>query len=118
MTQPLPSIYLVRHGETAWTRSRQHTGLTDLPLTEIGERDASRLGVRPPVDRFPHFHQPVAACSADLRVGRFRRQGHRRSGSGGMELWQLRRPDQRTDSQAAAGLATVPRRLPGGRIGR
>ncbi len=46
MSHPQTSIYLVRHGETAWTRSRQHTGLTDLPLTEIGERDASRLGVR------------------------------------------------------------------------
>ncbi len=44
MTQPLPAIYLVRHGETAWTVSRQHTGLTDIPLTERGERDARRLG--------------------------------------------------------------------------
>jgi probable phosphoglycerate mutase len=46
MSQPTPCIYLVRHGETAWTKSRQHTGLTDLPLTEVGERDARHLGVR------------------------------------------------------------------------
>ena len=46
MSQPLPSIYLVRHGETAWTLSRQHTGLTDLPLTEVGERNAFHLGER------------------------------------------------------------------------
>ncbi len=46
MSQPLPIIYLVRHGETAWTKSRQHTGLTDLPLTEIGERNARHLGER------------------------------------------------------------------------
>jgi broad specificity phosphatase PhoE len=46
MSQPLPTIYLVRHGETAWTKSRQHTGLTDLPLTEIGERNARHLGER------------------------------------------------------------------------
>ena len=46
MSQPLPSIYLVRHGETAWTLSRQHTGLTDLPLTDIGERNARHLGER------------------------------------------------------------------------
>jgi broad specificity phosphatase PhoE len=39
----LPLIYLVRHGETAWTISGQHTGLTDLPLTERGERNARRL---------------------------------------------------------------------------
>jgi probable phosphoglycerate mutase len=44
MAEQLPSIYLVRHGATAWTESRQHTGLTDIPLTERGERDARRLG--------------------------------------------------------------------------
>ena len=42
----LPIIYLARHGETAWTLSGQHTGLTDLPLTERGERNARRLGER------------------------------------------------------------------------
>jgi broad specificity phosphatase PhoE len=42
----LPSIYLARHGETAWSLSGQHTGLTDLPLTERGQRNALRLGER------------------------------------------------------------------------
>jgi probable phosphoglycerate mutase len=46
MSDNLPSVYLARHGETAWTISRQHTGLTDLPLTERGERTARRLGER------------------------------------------------------------------------
>jgi probable phosphoglycerate mutase len=46
MTQPLPSVYLARHGETAWSLSGQHTGLTDIPLTERGERNARRLGER------------------------------------------------------------------------
>ena len=46
MSAPLPVVYLARHGETAWTISRQHTGLTDLPLTERGERTARRLGER------------------------------------------------------------------------
>jgi probable phosphoglycerate mutase len=46
MSQPLPAIYLARHGETAWTLSGQHTGLTDIPLTERGERNAVRLGER------------------------------------------------------------------------
>jgi broad specificity phosphatase PhoE len=43
MSVPLPSIYLARHGETAWTLSGQHTGRTDLPLTERGERNARQL---------------------------------------------------------------------------
>jgi len=42
----LPIIYLARHGETAWSLSHQHTGLTDLPLTERGEQTARRLGGR------------------------------------------------------------------------
>jgi broad specificity phosphatase PhoE len=42
----LPVIYLARHGETAWTVTGQHTGLTDLPLTERGERNARALGER------------------------------------------------------------------------
>lgn len=42
----LPIIYLARHGETAWSLSGQHTGLTDLPLTEQGKRTAQRLGER------------------------------------------------------------------------
>jgi broad specificity phosphatase PhoE len=42
----LPIVYLARHGETAWTISGQHTGLTDLPLTERGERTARQLGER------------------------------------------------------------------------
>lgn len=46
MSGHLPIVYLARHGETAWTISRQHTGLTDLPLTERGERTARRLGER------------------------------------------------------------------------
>jgi broad specificity phosphatase PhoE len=42
----LPVIYLARHGETAWTVTGQHTGLTDLPLTPQGERNARGLGDR------------------------------------------------------------------------
>jgi probable phosphoglycerate mutase len=46
MSELLPEVYLARHGETAWTISRQHTGRTDIPLTERGERNARSLGER------------------------------------------------------------------------
>lgn len=46
MSDNLPLLYLARHGETAWSRSGQHTGVTDLPLDEHGEFEASRLRER------------------------------------------------------------------------
>ena len=46
MDDELPVIYIARHGETAWTITGQHTGLTDLPLTPRGERNAQALGCR------------------------------------------------------------------------
>jgi broad specificity phosphatase PhoE len=46
VSEPYPVIYLARHGETAWSLSGQHTGLTDLPLTKDGEDAARRLGER------------------------------------------------------------------------
>ena len=46
MSVAFPIIYLARHGETAWTITGQHTGRTDLPLTERGEENARRLGER------------------------------------------------------------------------
>jgi probable phosphoglycerate mutase len=38
------SIYYVRHGETSWSLSGQHTGTTEVPLTERGKADAVALG--------------------------------------------------------------------------
>jgi broad specificity phosphatase PhoE len=46
MSDALHLTYLARHGETAWTISRQHTGATDLPLTAHGEGEALQLGER------------------------------------------------------------------------
>jgi probable phosphoglycerate mutase len=40
----LSRAYLARHGETEWTLSGQHTGRTDIPLTQRGEEEARRLG--------------------------------------------------------------------------
>jgi broad specificity phosphatase PhoE len=46
LTTELPVVYLARHGETAWSLTGQHTGLTDLPLTDRGEQNARALGER------------------------------------------------------------------------
>jgi probable phosphoglycerate mutase len=57
---PLPDVYVVRHGETAWSLSGQHTGLTDLPLTAGGEEQARRLRARlNPVTFVKVFSSPL-----------------------------------------------------------
>ena len=46
MPLEMPKLFLARHGDTAWTESRQHTGRTDIPLNQAGEERARRLGER------------------------------------------------------------------------
>ena len=83
MTQMLPVAYLARHGETAWSVSGQHTGLTDLPLTERGERNARSLGERLKGLTFAKvFTSPLQRAARHLRIGRVRSHGGGRSLSG------------------------------------
>ncbi|MBB4576143.1 histidine phosphatase family protein [Rhizobium lentis] len=46
MSSAFPEIYLVRHGETEWSRSGRHTGHSDIPLTAVGEAAARKLAER------------------------------------------------------------------------
>ncbi len=47
-------VYLVRHGQTAWSLSGQHTGRADIPLTSQGESEAERVGRRLASHPFAH----------------------------------------------------------------
>ncbi len=47
-------VYLIRHGETEWSRDHRHTGRTDLPLTARGEQEARGLGARLHAFTFAH----------------------------------------------------------------
>ncbi len=52
-------LYFIRHGETTWARTHQHTGRTDIPLTAHGEEEARQLGKRLSGTRFAHvFSSP------------------------------------------------------------
>jgi probable phosphoglycerate mutase len=57
-------VYMVRHGETAWSRSGQHTGRTDMPLTEPGEAEAKALA---PWLRGIHFGHVLTSPSRRAR---------------------------------------------------
>ena len=71
MSETLPEVYLARHGETAWTISRQHTGRTDLPLTERGEDNAWGLHDRLRGLAFDRvFVSPLATGAPDVPAGR------------------------------------------------
>ena len=50
MSSAFPEIYLVRHGETAWSASGKHTGRTHIPLTAAGEEAARRINAPYAID--------------------------------------------------------------------
>jgi broad specificity phosphatase PhoE len=54
------NLYIIRHGETEWSLSHQHTGRTDIPLDEEGESEARKLGERLATTPFSHvFTSPM-----------------------------------------------------------
>jgi len=72
MSEILPSIYLVRHGETVWSLSGQHTGLTDLPLTARGEQNARKLRERLAGISFAKiFRSPLQRASQTCELAGF-----------------------------------------------
>ncbi|MDZ4744057.1 MAG: histidine phosphatase family protein [Verrucomicrobiota bacterium] len=72
MSNPLPTIYLARHGETEWSLSGRHTGLTDLPLTDNGRKYAVRLGERLKGMHFPKvFTSPLKRAATTCALAGF-----------------------------------------------
>lgn len=73
MTTPrLPSIYIVRHGETEWSLTGKHTGLTDLPLTAQGEQNARLLAARLRDIEFARvFTSPLLRASQTCQLAGF-----------------------------------------------
>jgi len=70
--QSLPEIHLVRHGETAWTESRQHTGLSDIPLTARGEQQARQLGKYLERETYEHvFTSPLQRAGRTCELAGF-----------------------------------------------
>lgn len=68
----LPKIVLVRHGETAWSLSRQHTGRTDIPLTPHGEVQARGLAARLEGRAFAHvFTSPLQRAKRTCELAGF-----------------------------------------------
>ncbi len=68
----LPTVYLARHGETEWSKSGQHTGRTDLPLTRPGEESARQLGKRLAGITFEHlFTSPLSRARRTAELAGF-----------------------------------------------
>jgi probable phosphoglycerate mutase len=68
----LPEIHIVRHGETAWTESRRHTGWSDIPLTERGEQQARQLGKYLTRAKYAHvFTSPLQRASRTCELAGF-----------------------------------------------
>jgi probable phosphoglycerate mutase len=73
MNALLPELWLARHGETAWSLSGQHTGLTDLPLTARGEQNARRLAPRLTRIKFTQvFTSPLQRAAKTCELAGFK----------------------------------------------
>jgi len=72
MSGSFPTIYLARHGQTVWSLSGQHTGLTDLPLTECGEQEAHDLAKRLATLKFAKvFTSPLQRAARTCQIAGF-----------------------------------------------
>ena len=75
MSEAQPIVFIVRHGETEWSLTGKHTGLTDIPLTPHGEHDATQIGER--LQRLPLakvFASPLQRARRTCELAGFAKQ--------------------------------------------
>ena len=112
-------ILLVRHGETEWSLSGQHTSHTDLPLTENGRRKAGPLRSVLAERSFALvLCSPLRRARETCELAGLRRPRRDRRRPARVGLRRVRGPDHAADPRDAAGLEPVDRRLSGRRIAR
>lgn len=72
-TEPVQTrLVLARHGETAWSKSGQHTGRTDIPLTDVGREQAAALGAALAGRSFRRvLSSPLSRASETARLAGF-----------------------------------------------
>ncbi|PLS31182.1 histidine phosphatase [Bifidobacterium margollesii] len=97
------NVYLLRHGQTYWSMSGQHTGRTDVPLTETGRRQAVEAGDRVRADH----PEPFAAvfCSPLIRASETARlAGFDAEALDDLMEWDYGRAEGRTRGQIGEAL--------------
>jgi broad specificity phosphatase PhoE len=63
------TLYLLRHGETSWSKKGKHTGLSDIALTQVGINQAKYLGKRLAPLKFDHvFSSPLKRASQTCQL--------------------------------------------------
>ena len=107
MIDRLPEVWMARHGETSWTRSTQHTGRTDIPLTKRGEEEALCLKQRLAGVEFTHvWTSPLARARRTCELAGF---GDRALPDDDLQEWHYGEFEGKTHAEILA-------RAPGWRI--
>jgi broad specificity phosphatase PhoE len=107
------NVFVIRHGETAWSLSGQHTGTTDIPLTDNGRRLAERM--RPVLAKTAFglvLYSPMQRARETCKLAGF---GDKAVLDSDLVEWNYGEYEGRTPKQiheVAPGLADLPRRMP------